>query len=128
MTFKILLILCEILRNLAIFLLVILNYSPTKNIIKNQFKSEINKFHKNYLYNNYQLNAINLNEFDSINEALSLINDNPEDFVNIPSEEIYFANLYMIAINNYKRCSINTIKFILLIITIDIAIKFGLSF
>lgn len=128
MTFKILLILCEILRNLAIFLLVILNYSPTKNIIKNQFKSEINKFHKNYLYNNYQLNAINLNEFDSINEALSLINDNPEDFVNIPSEEIYFANLFMIAINNYKRCSINTIKFILLIITIDIAIKFGLSF
>lgn len=126
--YNVLLLLIQGIRFLAILLLVIFNYPPTREILKGRLLEEVHSFYDIHIKNNYHLSIIDTQTIDTLPTAMQLINNSPEQYLSIPKEDIFMANMYIKALNNYKSLSKAAIKVILLTSTIELGLLIGTAF
>lgn len=126
--YNVLLFLIQGIRFIAILLVVIFNYPTTRKFLQELLQEEVDNFHNMHIKNNYNLSMIDTHNINTLPTAMQLINNSPEQYLSIPKEDIFMANMYIKALNNYKSLSKAAIKVILLTSTIELGLLIGTAF
>lgn len=126
--YNIVIALIYIIVNILGILLVFLTYKPTKAIVIKNIEKELKSFHCKYLQNNYRLEVANLNGFESIDKAILEIEDEPDLYSEIPSEDIFFTSCFLNWLRNYSLYQKRVFYLICFGIFVISAIKCALNF